>query len=271
MNVNEFLPPRVAIVEMHGLIGTRIRPHEFTRMLQQVGGNPRFKAVVLDIDSPGGSAFASEDIYLAARKLAKKKPLVAAVRGVGASGSYMVAVAAQRIFALPTAMIGSIGVISARPMVEQLLEKVGVEMIVAKAGASKDAGSLFRKPTPEEIEREQSLLDDVHARFQEIVAEGRAGLTPERVKELATGDIHLGSKALELGLVDELGDLDDAIQHAAGLAGIGPETIVLRPRRSLAQTLMARGANALIEAMGQATVDALEERLYARALGLPRR
>ncbi len=271
MNINEYLPPRVAIIEMHGVIGPRVRPHEFTKLLQEVGTNPRLKAVVLDVDSPGGSAFASEDIYLAAKKLATKKPLVAAVRGVGASGSYMVAVAAERIFALPTAVIGSIGVISARPMVEELLDKVGVEMIVAKAGASKDAGSLFRQPTPEELKREQELLNDVHARFQEIVAEGRANLTAERVTELATGDIHLGTKALELGLIDELGTLDDAVEQAASLAGIKPETLVLRPRRSLAQMLMTRGATALVDAMGQATVEALAERLYARSLGLPQR
>jgi len=271
VNINEYLPPRVAIIEMHGVIGPRVRPTEFTKLLQEVGANARFKAVVLDVDSPGGSAFASEDIYFAAKKLATKKPLIAAVRGVGASGSYMVAVAAERIFALPTAVIGSIGVISARPMVQELLEKVGVEMIVAKAGASKDAGSLFRQPTPEELEREQELLNDVHSRFQEIVAEGRTNLTPERVTELATGDIHLGTKALELGLIDELGTLDDAVEHAAELAGIKPATMVLRPRRSLAQMLMTRGASAVVDAMGEATVEALAERLYTRSLGLPLR
>lgn len=270
MNINEFLPPRVAIIEMHGVIGPRVRPHEFTRLLQQVGRNPRYRAVVLDIDSPGGSAFASEDIYLAAKKLARKKPLVAAVRGIGASGSYMVAVAAERIFALPTAVIGSIGVISARPMVEDLLDKIGVEMVISKAGKHKDAGSLFRKPTADELKREQELLDAVHARFREIVAEGRPELSEAQIAELATGEIHLGSKALELGLVDELGDLDDAVRHSARAAGIDPETMVLKPRRSLAQVLLARGATALVDAMGQSTVEAIAERAYTRALGLRR-
>jgi len=156
-------------------------------------------------------------------------------------------------------------------LIQNALKKVGVEMIVAKAGASKDAGSLFRQPTPEELEREQELLNDVHSRFQEIVAEGRTNLTPERVTELATGDIHLGTKALELGLIDELGTLDDAVEHAAELAGIKPATMVLRPRRSLAQMLMTRGASAVVDAMGEATVEALAERLYTRSLGLPLR
>lgn len=270
MNLNELLPPRVAVVEMHGVIGPRVRPHEFTRLLRQIARNPRFRAVVLDIDSPGGSAFASEDIYLGAKRLAERKPLVAAVRGIGASGSYMVAMAAQRVYALPTAVIGSIGVITARPMVEEMLGKIGVEMLVSKAGEHKDAGSFFRYPTPEEREREQQLLHRLHERFQEIVALGRPELSADRIRELSTGDIHLGTEARELGLVDELGDLDDAVAHAAEAAGISAQTVVLRPRRSLAQVLMTRGANTLIDGLGPALVDALEERWYSRALTLRR-
>ncbi len=273
MNINEFLPPRVAVIEMHGIIGPRVRPHEFARLLKEVRENPRYRAVVLDIDSPGGTAYASEDIYLAAKRLAEKKPLVAAVRGIGASGSYMVAMAAQRLYALPTAVIGSIGVISARPMIEDLLAKIGVEMIISTAGEHKDSGSLFRPPTDEERAREQELLDALHQRFQTIVLEGRPQLDAGTVAKLSSGEIHLGSQALDLGLVDELGDLDDAVQHAAGLAKIGPQTTVLRPRRSFAQTIMARGATALADSLGPATLEAvgtaLLDRAYRRALGIP--
>lgn len=273
MNINEFLPPRVAVIDMHGIIGPRVRPHEFARLLKEVRENPRYRAVVLDIDSPGGTAYASEDIYLAAKRLAEKKPLVAAVRGIGASGSYMVAMAAQRLYALPTAVIGSIGVISARPMIEELLGKIGVEMIISTAGEHKDSGSLFRPPTDEERKREQELLDALHQRFQTIVREGRPQLDAGTVAQLSSGEIYLGTQALELGLIDQLGDLDDAVQHAAGLAGIDPQTMVLRPRRSFAQTIMARGATALADSLGPATLEAvgaaLLDRAYRRALGLP--
>lgn len=271
MDINEFLPPRVAVVEMHGVIGPRVRPYDFTQLLRQIAGNARYRAVVLDIDSPGGSAHASEDIYLAARKLAAKKPLVAAVRGVGASGSYMIACAAERIFAIPTAVIGSIGVISARPMVEELLEKVGVEMIVAKSGRYKDAGSFFRPPTAEERAREQDLIEAVHERFKEIVAEGRPGLDAEQVQALATGEIHLGLKAKALGLIDEIGDLDDAVDWVADRAGIEAKTVRLQPKRSLVQMALSRGASALADRIALAAVEAMlataAERVYARRLG----
>ena len=266
MDINAYLPPRVAIVELSGVIGVKLQAREFTQLLRQVRDNPRYKAVVLDIDSPGGSAFASEDIYLATRALAKRKPVAAAVRGVGASGSYMVACAAERIFALPTAFVGSIGVISARPMVEELLGKVGVEMLVAKTGDYKDMGSMFRAPTSEEQAREQKLLDDIYARFVEIVDEGRPGLSREEIGAIATGEVFLGRQAQEVGLVDELGGLDDAVDWVAARAEIPAKTVVLRPRRGLAQMLMNRAASSMLDGIAVAAA----ERLQRASLGIPR-
>ena len=267
MDVNEFLPPRVAVVELSGIIGPRLRARDATQLLRSVGQNPRYRAVVLDIDSPGGSVFASEDIYLAARRLAERRPLIAAIRGVGASGSYMVACAAERIVALPSAVVGSIGVVSARPMVEALLHKMGVEMLVAKTGLYKDMGSPFREATPEERAKEQALLDAIYTRFLEIVAAGRPRLSQERIRELATGEIYLGSRAKEVGLIDDVGTLDDAVDWAAERAGIPAKTVTLRPRRTLAQLVLGRAAGALVEAVQTA---ALEE-AYLRSLGVPYR
>ena len=266
MDLNAYLPPRVAVIELSGVIGVKLHAREFTQLLRQVRENPRYKAVVLDIDSPGGSAFASEDIYLAARTLGQRKPLAAAVRGVGASGSYMVACAAERIFALPSAFVGSIGVISARPMVEELLGKVGVEMLVAKSGEFKDMGSLFRPPTKEEQAREQGLLDDIYARFLEIVAEGRPELSREQIETIATGEVFLGRKAKEVGLVDELGDLDAAVDWVAARADIPAKTVALRPRRGLAQVLLQRAASSMLDGIAVAAA----ERLQRASLGIPR-
>lgn len=265
MNLNEYLPPRVAVVELSGLIGLRLNAREYTKLLASVGENPRIKAVVLDIDSPGGLAHASEDIYLAARRLGESRPLAAAIRGVGASGAYMVACAAERIFAIPSAMVGSIGVISARPMVEELLEKAGVRMTVSKSVRFKDMGSFFRPPTEEECAKEQSIVDAIHARFTEIVREGRPGLAAEQIDDLATGEIYLGTTAREKGLVDELGTLGEAVQWAAGRAGIDAKTMVMRPRRGLMQLMLQRGASGFIDEITASVV----ERLYMRSLGIP--
>lgn len=266
MDLNAYLPPRVAVIELTGVIGVKLHAREFTHLLRQVRENPRYKAVVLDIDSPGGSPYASEDIYLAARTLGKRKPVVAAVRGIGASGSYMVACAGERIFALPSSVVGSIGVISLRPSVEQLLGRIGVEMNVAKTGDYKDMGSIFRPATPEEQAREQQFLDDIFARFLEIVDEGRPGLDAAQIKALATGEIFLGNKAQEVGLVDELGGLDDAVEWVAARAEIEPKTAVLRPRRGLAQLLLNRASTALVDSVALAAA----ERLQRAAIGVPR-
>ena len=199
MDLNTYLPPRVAVIELSGVIGVKLHAREFTQLLREVRENPRYKAVVLDIDSPGGSPYASEDIYLAARALAKRKPLVAAVRGVGASGSYMVACAGERIFALPSSVVGSIGVISLRPMVEDLLAKVGVEMRVAKTGDYKDMGSIFRAATEEEQAREQQFLNEIYVRFVEIVQEGRPKLSADQISAIATGEVFLGTQGARHG------------------------------------------------------------------------
>ncbi len=265
MDINELLPPRVAVVELSGVIGLRLHSREFNKLLTGVRENRRIKAVVLDIDSPGGIAHSSEDIYLAAQQLGQAKPLVASIRGVGASGAYMVACAAERIFAIPSAIVGSIGVISARPMVAQLLDKVGVEMVVSKSGRFKDMGSLFREPTEEERAKEQKLIDAIHGRFLEIVSAGRAEVPPERVREMATGEVYTGTQALEVGLIDEVGNLDNAVRWAARRAGIPAKTIIVRPRRGLAQMLLQRGAESLVDDISAAML----ERLYAGALGVP--
>jgi protease-4 len=274
MDLNTYLPPRVAVIELSGVIGVKLHAREFTQLLREVRGNARYKAVVLDIDSPGGSPYASEDIYLAARALAKRKPLVAAVRGVGASGSYMVACAGERIFALPSSVVGSIGVISLRPMVEDLLAKLGVEMRVAKTGDYKDMGSIFRAATAEEQAREQQFLDEIYTRFVEIVREGRPNLSADQIDAIATGEVFLGAKAREVGLIDEIGSLDDAVEWVAARAEIAPRTAVLRPRRGLAQLILGRAAASFVDSAAVAVADRvaveLAERLQRAAIRAPR-
>ena len=261
MDFEQYLhqPRRVAIVEVSGQIGARINPRELARTFDSLARNPRYPAVVLDIDSPGGGAAASEALYLAAKRLSDRKPTAAAIRGVGASGGYMIACAAHPIFALPTSVVGSIGVIWTAPMISEALDRVGVKMRTRAAGEYKDMGSLFRENTPEEDEKLDNLIRSVYERFVDIVDEGRPDLNRDQVAALASGEIHTGAEAHELGLVDELGDLKDAIAWAAKEVEIEERTTLIRPRRGLLHMLMSQGA----DSMANALVDAVFNRLDA--------
>lgn len=275
MDFEQYLfPQRVAVVEMAGQIGARLNPRELARTLNSIGENPRYPAVVLDIDSPGGGAAASEALYLATKRLSDKKPVAAAIRGVGASGGYMIACAANPIFALPTSVVGSIGVIWTAPMISEALDRVGVKMRTRAAGEYKDMGSLFRETTPEEDEKLDALIHSVYERFVDIVAEGRPDLSREQVADLASGEIHTGAEAHELGLVDQLGDLSDAVEWAADAAGIEKRTTLVRPKRGLLQMLMTQGADSMAQALVDAFVDRLEvskvERLLEARLRIQR-
>ena len=246
MDFEQYLsPPRVAVIEVTGQIGARLNPRELSRTLNSVRSNPRYPAVVLDIDSPGGGAAASEALYLATKRLSDKKPVAAAIRGVGASGGYMIACAANPIFALPTSVVGSIGVIWTAPMISEALDRVGVKMRTRAAGEYKDMGSLFRETTPEEDAKLDALIHSVYERFVDIVTEGRPELTRDQVASLASGEIHTGAEAHEIGLVDRLGDLNDAVEWAAADAA-GIRKAHQRwsgPKRGLLQMLMTQGAD----------------------------
>ena len=275
MDFEQYLfPPRVAVVEVAGQIGARLNPRELARTFKSIAENPRYPAVVLDIDSPGGGAAASEALYLATKRLSDKKPVAAAIRGVGASGGYMIACAANPIFALPTSVVGSIGVIWTAPMISEALDRVGVKMRTRAAGEYKDMGSLFRETTPEEDAKLDALIHSVYERFVDIVAEGRPELTRDQVAELASGEIHTGAEAHEIGLVDRLGDLNDAVEWAADAAGIEKRTTLVRPKRGLLQMLMTQGADSVAHALVDAFIDRLDaaraERLLEARLRLGR-
>lgn len=197
---------------------------EIAEYLKQVEENPRVEAIVLRIDSPGGSVVGSDEIYQAL--LAIDKPLVVSMGEVAASGGYYIACAADRVLANPGTLTGSIGVISMVPNIEELMEKIGVEVLVIKSGALKDEGSVFREMTEEEREVWQRIIDEAYDQFVGIVADGR-DLPPQAVRELADGRVYTGHQALELGLVDELGNLSEAIELAAKMGGIVEEPRII--------------------------------------------
>ena len=230
----------VAVLELHGVIGTQMRIPAYSRILENVARNKRYRALLVDIDSPGGSAAGSEVLYRGLRRVAESKPVYAYVRGMGASGGYYVACAASRVFALPTALVGSIGVIYLRPVLEQLLEKMGVEFSIFKGGRLKDMSGFWRSPTPEESEKFQGLIDEIYDNFVSVVARSRS-LEDSAVRELATGEVMTAVRAVDLGLIDQIGDFEDAVAAVSLAGGVRrPRLKWLQPRRSLAQRLMGK-------------------------------
>lgn len=244
------LQKRIAVIEIFGSIGGAVKSTELDQLLSKVRENRQIKALVLDVDSPGGSSSASDYIYRSVKRVGEDKPVVAAIRGTGASGSYMIACGAQRIVASPGAIIGSIGVISVRPVIEELLLRVGVKVAVNKSGAYKDMGAFWRESTPEEHDKMQSLIDEIYSDFVAIVSSAR-GIHEDTVRNIANGEIYLAERARSLGLVDELGDLDRAIDIAAELAGIPPNPMFLRTRRNLRQMLFGSMAESLVQAVSK--------------------
>lgn len=239
-------PPAIAVVDIQGTIGGAVRPLEYARLLSRLGAEASVRAVILNIDSPGGVASGAELIARAVERLDKAKPVASFIGGTGASGGYMIACASRHVVALPSAIVGAIGVISYRPVVEQALERLGVQMLVAKSGRLKDMGSPFREPTEEENARQQHLLDALYDLFVESVARGR-GMTVERVRELATGEVYTTAEALEHGLVDGAGDLEDVIDWATEETGAARRVRIVRPRRTLRDLVLGRAAVALAQ------------------------
>jgi protease-4 len=259
-----WLTPRIGVVELFGVLGTTIRGPDYGRILSSLRDDSRVRAVVADIDSPGGAASVAEEIHLGIAKIAAKKPVVAFIRGSGLSGGYLAACAATKVVALPTAMVGSIGVISIRPVVSELLQRLGVKVFVTKAGTFKDMFQPFREPTDEEQKKLQTLMDEYYEWFVDAVARTRR-LQPKKVHSLATGELFTARKAKELGLVDDLGDLDTAIDMATELGRVPRRLAYLRPRRAILERLVGRVAAGVVETVAAEAERRLLSRIEFRA------
>jgi protease-4 len=219
---------RVALVEVQGVI---LSADEVVRELEEHLEDPSIRAVVVRVESPGGVVGPSQEIHDAvARVRAKGKPVVVSMGAIAASGGYYLAAPADHIVASPGTLTGSIGVLMQLAEIEGLLKKVGVNLEVIKAGRHKDVGNFARAMTPEERAILQGLLDDMYDQFVTAVAEGRR-LDRATVLALADGRIYTGRRAKELGLVDSLGGLEDAVRTAGRLAGIAGKPQLVRPRR----------------------------------------
>lgn len=219
---------KIAVIPLSGTItiedsslfpGSAITPELVRDYLTKAEEDKAVKAIIFRIESPGGEIAPCQEILWEIERVKETKIIVVSMGGTAASGGYYISTKADKIVALPTTMTGSIGVISQIMNIEGLLEKLGIQIETFKGGKYKDMYRGFREMTQEEEEIMQELVDEYYEQFIEVVAEGR-GLSEEEVRNLATGQIYTGTEAKELGLVDELGDLNTAINLTAELAGI---------------------------------------------------
>lgn len=214
---------KVAVIRVEGII---LDSRKAIEEIKRYSKDPSVKAVVLRVNSPGGGVAPSQEIYDEIVELKEKKKVVVSMGAVAASGGYYISSPADRIVANAGTLTGSIGVIMEIPNLEGLMDKIGVKTQIVKSGEHKDIASAFRSMTTEEKEILQTLLDDVHSQFIRAVSESR-GMEYEDIKKIADGRIFTGKKARELGLVDELGNLDYAIELAGKLSGIKGEPHVV--------------------------------------------
>jgi protease-4 len=197
------------------------------KLLKKYAKDERVKAIVLRLDSPGGQVAPAQELYRQIRKIRQDgKPVVASMGSVAASGAYYIACAADKIYANPGTITGSIGVVAQFPNIQQLGDKVGVKVAVIKSGKHKDLGNPFRELAPEEQELLQKVINDVYQQFLDAVAEGR-NMDSKSVRRLADGRIFSGRQAKDLGLVDELGGLEETINDTAKSVGIKGEPKVV--------------------------------------------
>ncbi|RJQ42759.1 MAG: signal peptide peptidase SppA [Nitrospiraceae bacterium] len=231
------LGDKIALVRVTGVI---VDSTDVIEELRGYATDNSIKAVILRVDSPGGAVAPSQEIYEEVLKLKEKKKVIVSMGTVAASGGYYISAPADKIVANAGTLTGSIGVIMELPNVSGLMQKIGVETQVIKSGEHKDIASIFKSLKPEEKKILQDVLDDVHSQFIQAVSAGR-GMKFEEIKKLADGRIFTGRMAKELGLVDELGNLQHAIKLAGNLTGIEGEPEVVQKKEKFSILELLKG------------------------------
>lgn len=230
-------PNRIGVLEVRGMIDN---VQDSLKALKEFRQDDNVRAIVVRIDSPGGGIGASQELYREIWRTREEKPVVASLGGIAASGGYYIASAANRVIANPGTITGSIGVISYFPNLRELFDKIGFSAVIIKSGQFKDTGNPGREMTQEEKALLQTTMDQAHAQFIRDVARGHS-LPEAKVSEIADGRIIMGETAHQLGLVDELGNFEDAVIASARLGKIEGEPDLLyakKKKRSLLDFLL---------------------------------
>lgn len=201
----------------------------FKEKLDKAAADDRVKAVIVRINSPGGSVTATDLMFTELRRFKQKtgKPVIASMLDVAASGGYYIACAADRIYAHPTTVTGSIGVVMVAPEFSGTMGKLGIRANIIKSSELKDAGSPFREMTENDRALFQRLIDKMYERFLSVVAAARSGISEQRLNEIADGRVYLAAEAKAQGLVDEIGTLHDALAAAKTAAGLGEKPVIV--------------------------------------------
>jgi protease IV len=220
---------KIAVVDLEGVI---LSPKDVVEQLRKFADDSSVKAIIIHVNSPGGGAAASEEIYREVLRIrdVKKKRIVASIETVGASGAYYVSSATNKIFADQASIVGSIGVIAEWYNYEELIKWAKLKAIVLKAGEFKDTGSPVREMTPAERAYLQELIDNMHVQFIHSVAQGRH-MTDAQIQPLADGKVWTGEQAIPLKLIDQLGDFRAAVEDTAKSVGIKGEPTIVRPEK----------------------------------------
>ena len=237
-----FGAPKIALIEVEGMLlnmkaGGLLQPTEnevsrFTQEMEKAARDPSVKAVVLRVNSPGGTVTASDIMYQTVKRFKEqtKKPVVASLQDVAASGAYYVSCAADKIIAHPTAVVGSIGVIFNTFNVVGTLDKIGAKTEAIKSGPLKDMGSPFKELDPQARAVMQGMVDEYYARFVNVVTSNRPARDSETMKITTDGRVFSGTRAVEVGLADRTGLLDDAIDEAKKMANAPNAKVVIYRR-----------------------------------------
>ncbi len=219
-SASSILGDRIAVVRIDGTI---LKTKDLLKWIETLKRDKNVKGVLLRINSGGGGAASSQELYDALRDLSRKKPLITSIGSVAASGGLMVAMSSEYIVANPSSVVGSIGVRMSIPQIQGLLAKIGVHQESLTTGTFKDTGAIDRPLTEEERVYLQSLLHDMYNQFVNLVAEGRK-IPVEKIEAIADGRVFTGREAKELGLIDELGGQNKALEKLYALTKVSSET-----------------------------------------------
>ncbi len=219
--------PKIGVLKIKGIITDS---EEYLQNIREFEKRGDIKAVVVRIDSPGGSVGASQEIFEELQKLRKIKPVIVSMGNIATSGGFYIALGGNKIFASPGTITGSIGVVLQIPNLQKLLKKLGIEAETIKSGAFKDTGSIYRPLTPEERKYLSKKIKIVHEQFIRAVSKERK-IPIEKIKEIADGRIFTGEEAFKLGLIDKIGNFWDAVEEAKKITKIKKAILVYLPEK----------------------------------------
>lgn len=238
--------PRIAVLRLRGGINS-LSAETYLPLIRALAKDKHVKGVLLIINSPGGSGTATDLIYSALKRLDQEKPLFVLVTEVAASGGYWLACSARKVIAMRSSLVGSIGIIGYKPILREVLARIGVELDVTKRGKYKDM-YLFNRPyTDEEKAKVEALFEEFYQQFVDVVADER-NLQPDGVRDLATGEVFTARTALAHGLIDDIGDFEDALDALSKETGVHKDRVMnVEPRRGYLKQFVQSAVVATME------------------------